>query len=781
MLAQKKVELIEKDFHTTIDMKNICRRVASEGCVLLKNNGSLPLKNKKVSVFGRCQIDTFSVGYGSGGAVKAPYKINFLDGLINNGANLYCELVNIYKAWCDANVPEEGEWGRWPTCFPEMPLTDEIVKEASINSDCALVVIGRSAGEDRDILKADGSWYLNDSERELLKLVTTYFNEVIVVINSGSIIDISEILFYNPNAILYVWQGGQEMGNGVADVLLGSVSPSGKLTDTLALIEDYPSTNHFGYPDENIYFEDIYVGYRYFNTFALDKIIYPFGYGLTYSKFNYKILSIDKFDNKITVSVSVKNIGNYAAKEVIQLYLSKPNGKFKNPRYELVSFKKTSLLNPNAIDILHLEFDISDSSVYDDFNNRYVLEDGVYKLYIGFDSINVEEIYNFTISEMIVVKESVEACAPIKSFTRMINNDGNVNYESVPLRKINQRERILNMLPEESITVDKWYSFKQVVDGEISLDEFVNSLSFDELEALTRGSLYSMNSPYGPFGNTGTFAASTDSLFKRCIPAISTNDGPSGVRMGCHSTLVPNGITIASTFNLDLVYDLAVELGKEVLERDSHVMLAPGLNIHRNPLCGRNFEYYSEDPYLTGILGAYYVKGIQDAGASACPKHFACNNQEYLRYNNDSILSARALREIYVKAFDICVKIGNPDVIMTSYNKVNGEFSFYNHDLVRVLLREEIGYKGLVITDWWFREGESNLFKDLKTQAYRIRATVDVYMPGSRGDRDNPGVSDGTLKFSLDKGAITSSEIKLSAKNVLKLCLKYYNEEKAGE
>lgn len=775
MLAQKNVQLIKKDFTTSSNMKRLCRSVINEGCVLLKNDGALPIKNKKVSVFGRCQINTFDVGYGSGGAVKAEYSVSILEGLINGGANINLELVELYQKWCSTNEILEAEWGKWPTCFLEMPLDNYIVSQAASNSDCAVVIIGRSAGEDRDINRIDGSWYLNDDERKMLELVRSNFKEVIVLINSGSIMDTSEILKYNPNALMYVFQGGQEMGNGVADVLLGSISPSGKLVDTIALIEDYPSTSHFGYPDENIYFEDIYVGYRYFNTFYTDKIIYPFGYGLTYSKFTYNVLEIIKKDRDYSVKIIVKNIGNYAAKEVVQLYISKPNKVFGNPKIELVSFKKTSLLKPNEEETLQLEFNLDDFSVYDDLNNRYILEKGDYKLSVGFDSLNIKEVYSFSLFETLVVKQSLEACAPIKPFLRMINNSGSINYEQVPLRVVDQRKRIIDMLPKMVDSNESFYHIEQVLNNEISLDEFVDSLSFDELEALTRGSLYSMNSPYGPFGNTGTLAASTDSLFERGIPAISTNDGPSGVRMGCHSTKVPNGFTIASTFNPQLIYELAFEIGKEVVERDSHVMLAPGLNIHRNPLCGRNFEYFSEDPYLTGILGAFYVKGIEDAGASACPKHFACNNQEYLRYNNDSIVSGRALREIYVKAFEICIKLGNPHVIMTSYNKVNGDFAYYNYDLVKVLLRDELNYQGLVITDWWIREADSNLFKDLKTQAYRIRATVDVYMPGSRGDRDNPGVSDGTLKYSLEKGAITNQEIKYCAKNVLKLCLKHLN------
>ena len=407
LLAQKNVELVEKNYMTTEEMKKLCRSVVSEGCVLLKNDRILPLKNQKVSLFGRCQINTFDVGYGSGGAVKAPYVTNLLDGLINYGANLNMKLVELYKNWCSNNAPEECEWGKWPLCFPEMPIDEDIVKEASVNSDLAIVIIGRSAGEDRDILKEDGSWYLNNDERELLGLIRKHFAKLCILINSGSIMDTSEILSYNPEALMYIWQGGQEMGNGVASVLLGDVSPSGKLTDTIALIEEYPSTSHFGYPDTNIYFEDIFVGYRYFNTFDKDKIIYPFGYGLTYSKFSYELINIEQNDNLFNIYLKIKNIGNYKAKEVIQVYLSKPNNDFTNPNVELVSFNKSKSLDINEEQVLNLEFDLNDFAVYDDISNNYILESGLYKLNVGFDSLNLNEIYTFNIKNTIIVKESV--------------------------------------------------------------------------------------------------------------------------------------------------------------------------------------------------------------------------------------------------------------------------------------------------------------------------------------------------------------------------------------
>ena len=313
-------------------------------------------------------------------------------------------------------------------------------------------------------------------------------------------------------------------------------------------------------------------------------------------------------------------------------------------------------------------------------------------------------------------------------------------------------------------------------NNKITLDEFVNSLDEEELEALTRGSLYAMDSPYGPDGNAGSLGASTEKLFNRNIPAISTNDGPSGARLKATSTLIPNGVTLASTFNDELIEKLTYHLGLEVRNRSSHILLAPGLNIHRNPLCGRNFEYYSEDPYLSGMIASAYVRGVQSAKTSACPKHFACNSQEYCRHVHDSRLSQRALREIYLKGFKLCIDNANPDVIMTSYNKINGEYAYYNFDLVNTILKGEWQFKGLVITDWWMRDDCSKVFENVTTQAYRVRAGIDVYMPGAYGSKTAPGKSDGTLISSLNNNGIILSEIRKSAKRVLQYIINYTNK-----
>lgn len=779
-LSQKSVFEVDDGITSCDEIRELCRKVTAEGCVLLKNDGTLPLGNQQFALFGRCQINTFYVGYGSGGDVKPPYKVSILEGLRAGGANLDIQVVDTYEHWTKNHIPDEGYWGYWPMCYKEMPVKDEFIASAAKRNTTAVVVIGRAAGEDRENKIEKGSWFLTDTEDNLLALTRKYFKKVCVMINSGSIMDVTRIEKHKPDALMFVWQGGQETGNAVADVLLGKVSPSGKLTDTIAAIEDYPSYKYFGNKKYNNYAEDIYVGYRYFNTFARDKIIYPFGFGLSYTKFEITDCKVKQnAETTATVTFTVKNAGGFTGKQVVQVYLSVPQGKLGKPSRELAAYVKTKELAPNESQTLSVTVELKDFASFDDtgvtgYKNSFVLESGEYKIFIGENVSCVKEIYTLNLDGMVLIKACEEACAPRYSFKRMVNAKG-LHYENTPVATVNLRERVLNHLPktfERKNGTD--YSFQDVIDGKITPDEFVAEFTPEELDAFTRGSLYMMDSPYGPKGNAGTFGANCQPLFDKGIPAISTNDGPSGARLQAHSTLLPNGVALASSFNDELVENLTYEFGKEVIARKSHVLLAPGINIHRNPLCGRNFEYFSEDPYLTGKMAVAYIKGVQSAGASATPKHFACNNQESKRGINDSRVSQRALREIYLKGFEICIKEANPDCLMTSYNKLNGVYNYFNYELVTTILRDDWGYKGCVMTDWWMKNGKSKHFKTLKTQAYRVRAQVDVFMPGAPNYGIHKGKSDGTLLKSLNgDDGITLAELQRSAKNVLKLCIKH--------
>ena len=776
------------DEKSTDEMSALCRQLGAEGIVMLKNeNNVLPLtKDRTVSVFGRVQKDYFFVGYGSGGDVNAPYKINLIDGLrANENITVNEELANIYEKWCLENPVDDGFWGHWPMCYDEMPVSKQLAQSAAEKSDTAIIVIGRAAGEDRENTLTKGSYYLTNEEKALLETVCDAFEKVVVLLDCGSIMDMSwaKQLGGKISSILYVWQSGMESGNAVADVLSGMVSPSGKLADTIAdSYESYPSAKFFGKKDYNNYTEDIYVGYRFFETFAKNKVMYPFGFGLSYTDFEVKVTQTRTTDDVVSIFVSVKNIGNMSGKETVQAYLSTPQGMLGKSLRALCAFEKTDLLAPGEEQKLKLCFDIKDFASYDDsgitgHKSCYVLEKGDYEVYVGTDVRSAVLAKTFNIPALKVIKQLKQVMAPdpkypFERLRTMVTESGKIKAvtEPAPLNKTWLKNRILKNMPKDiAQTEDIGYKLCDVKSGKITMEEFVAQLSFDELEAISRGD-YTMDSPYGAKGNAGAFAGILPSLQEKGVPAMITTDGPSGIRLSACCSLLPIGATLACSFNKKLVQDVYTELGKEMKDRGSDILLAPGMNIHRNPLCGRNFEYFSEDPLLSGLIASAVVLGIQSQGVSACPKHFACNNQEFNRTHNDSRVSERALREIYLKGFEIMVKTAKPKNIMTSYNKINGVWSHYNYDLCTTVLRGEWGYEGNVMTDWWMRSSKSPEFPTIKDQAYRVRAQVDVLMPG--GPRTGKRKPDGTMKKSLGvKDGITLGELQRTAMNVLKFAM----------
>lgn len=766
-------------------MPDIALKAAEESIVLLKNiNNTLPVKaDEVISVFGRCQIDYFYVGYGSGGDVNAPYQVNLIKGLKDCNANIYSPVLNLYEDWCEKNPVSHGFWGHWPMCFPEMELEERIVKSAANNSHSAIVVIGRAAGEDRENKLEQGSYYLTDTEIKMLDLVTAHFNKVTVIMNCGNIVDMAWTEKYDDKitALVYAWQCGMESGNALANVLMGKATPSGKLPCTIARnYEDYSSSANFGGKDYNNYEEDIFVGYRYFETFCRDKVLYPFGFGLSYTDFEIKPASFERKDDKFYITADVKNVGNVSGKEIVQLYVTAPQGKLSKAERSLVAFGKTNELAPDESESIHFEFSLYDISSFDDCSKSshkyaYVIESGEYTFYIG-NSVRTDMKAGSVQLEDMVVEQLDEVCGIKDSFERMVakEKDGRliIGKEQLAPSKPYLKDRITNNLPVEiGFKGDRGYKLADVKDGKITLDDFISQLNNDELEALTRGQGM-MNSNLGVVGNAGAFGGIIPSLREKGVAPIITTDGPAGIRIKKYTSLIPCGTALASTWNCSLIELLTTVMGAEMLEHGSDVLLAPGMNIQRNVLCGRNFEYFSEDPVLSGKMGAAYVNGIQTNGVSACPKHFACNNQEVRRTKNDSRVSQRALREIYLKGFEICVKESKPLNIMTSYNKINGVWSHYNYDLVTTVLRKEWGYEGNVMTDWWMQKSASPEFPSVKDNAYRVRAQVDVLMPGGKHNAKKYK-SDGTLLATIGKtDGITRAELERTARNVLNLILK---------
>lgn len=767
------------------NMPALARKAAAEGIVLLKNNNALPYKlDTKISVFGRCQLDYFYVGYGSGGDVNAPYFVNVIDGIKNAGGHVNEWLLEYYKDFTKNNPAPHGFWGHWPMNFEEPSLDDKMIERASEESDVALVVIGRAAGEDRENTLTKGSYYLTDEERTLLDNVCNHFSNVTVLLDCGNIIDMQWALDYEERlrGIIYAWQGGMESGNAIADVLFGRVNPSGRLTDTIAVrYEDYPSAMHFGNKLFNTYIEDIFVGYRYFETFSKEKALFPFGYGLSYTNFDIEVLDFKADNDKMKVEVRVTNIGDVAGKEVVELYANAPQGKLSKPVMSLVAFDKTINIEPKKSQKITLEVPVYLLASFDDtgatgHKYSYILEKGEYKFFIGENVRDVDEAGSFELKEDRVLEELEAVCAPKEYMDRIVAFKVNGSFipKKVALKpeKPYLRKRILDNLPKEIGHVVHNYNFSQVKSGEISVEKFVSSLTNQELEALTRGE-GGMDSSYGVAGNAGAFGGIIPELNKKGVPAVITTDGPAGIRIRKYTSLLPCGTALASTFNTRLVEELCSEMGKELKNAGSNVLLAPGMNIHRNPLCGRNFEYFSEDPLLTGKMAAAFVRGIQSSGGSACPKHFACNNQESSRTINNSIVSQRALREIYLKGFEICVKEAKPLNIMTSYNKINGVWSHYNYDLATTVLRKEWGFDGCVMTDWWMKHSQSHEFPNLRDNAYRVRSQVDVYMPGSFKRTEKKYKPDNSLLETIGlKNGITRGELERSAINVLNMILK---------
>lgn len=785
-LAQELSGGISGEMIITPGMPELIRAAGAEGCVLLKNDGVLPLKEKNiVSVFGRVQKDYFCVGYGSGGDVLAPYQINLIDGLRNNGKiNINEELAAIYDGWCSNpnNKVDQGDWGHWPRYYPEMPLKVEIVKAASQKSEVAIVVIGRAAGEDRENTLLEGSYYLTEGEIIMLDQVTTYFNKVVVVMDCGNVIDMEWTEKYGDkiSALLYPWQGGMESGNAIVDVLTGTINPCGKLSDTIAReYKDYPSASCFGNKEGNHYIEDIFVGYRYFEIFAPDKVLYPFGYGLSYTTFQITCNDIKLNNNVVVLKLDVTNTGSVSGKEVVQIYCSAPQGKLGKAAKVLIAFGKTELLNPGETTEMNLSFHIDQLASYDDSGvtgkkSAYVLEAGLYEIYAGNSVRDNSKIWEYVVGELTVTEQlnEVMAVKPDKRFKRIVAkniNDKLVEvFEDVPTVHTDLRSIILEKLPKEMTqTGDRGYKLIDVKNKKVTMEEFVAQLSLEELEAISRGE-GPMNSPLGASGNAGALGGITESLRAKGIPPVITADGPAGIRIKSTCSLLPCGTLLACTWNTDLIGLIFHKLNEEMIDKEVDMILSPGMNIHRNPLCGRNFEYYSEDPFLTGKIAAAAVNGVQHNGISACPKHFACNNQEVNRNNNDSCVSERALREIYLKGFEIVVKESNPKNIMTSYNKINGVWSHYNYELVTTILREEWGYRGNVVTDWWMQYTTSPEFPEVDGNAYRVRSQVDVLMPGSIKFQSTDGQNDGTLLKNYGKQeGITLGEMQRVATNVL--------------
>lgn len=792
------------------EYSRVARNAAAEGCVLLRNEQhALPIRSgETVSVFGRIQLDYYKSGAGSGGMVNVPYVHSILDGLRSHQEiRIYEPVLAAYERWTKEHPFDHGNgWGTEPWCQEEMPLADAFVADAAAHSDLALIILGRTAGEDRDNTLQEGSYYLTQAERDMLHKVCTAFSRTAVVLNVGNIMDMNWVGEYQPSSVLYVWQGGMEGGYGAADILCG-LSPSGKLTDTVAFdYSDYPSSQNFGSAKANFYAEDLYVGYRYFETFAKDRVRYPFGFGLSYTTFAAQYTMTEAPDH-LTVTATITNNGGTAGKEVIQIYAEAPQGLLGKPTRALCAFAKTEALQPNQTATIDLTVQKSALASYDDsgytgHKSCYVLEAGTYTLYAGCDVRSAAPVGSFFIAETFVTEALTECMAPVKAFSRMkptvststsasasasidsgtfssgagsghtsASSEPEPTYKisrvPVPTRTIDPMDKRTASLPTcLPYTGDTGIRLSDVKDGRADFAHFLAQLTDEDLRHIVHGE--GMCSPKVTPGTAAAFGGITEHLQHFGIPAGCCSDGPSGIRMDCGATAfsLPSGTLLASTFNLPLVKELFTFEGLELHSNHIDALLGPGINIHRNPLNGRNFEYHSEDPYLTGMMAIAQAEGMYNAGVSGTLKHFCCNNQETSRHTVDSIVSERALREIYLKPFELCVRSGHIRSIMTSYNPVNGIWTAGNYDLNTSILRKEWGYTGMVMTDWWAKMNEEGEAPSSQNLAAMVRAQNDLFMVTTDATTYEDNLSD-----ALANGRLTRAELALSAENICRFLL----------
>ena len=782
----------------------LARAAAAEGVVLLKNEGVLPIKEKKIALFGSGARKTVVGGTGSG-AMHERYSVSIEEGLKNAGFEIVSEeWINRYDTFY------EEAYQNWHDHIEELvkdianpfqvlgvkiqnkfvyptgiPVTEEDIKKA--DCDTAVYVIARQAGEGNDRSAQEADYYLDQLEYENLKMIAEHYKRTLVVINSGGIIDTSFMEELPIGALLFYGQGGEEGGNAFADVASGRVSPSGKLTDTWAKrYEDYPSAGIFSVesdPKVQDYKEGIYVGYRYFDTFHVEPR-YHFGYGLSYTAFSLETKTVTVRDGNVTLEVEVGNTGEAAGKEVIQVYGSVPYGVHGSEYQRLLTFAKTKELAPGEYERIRLSFELRELSVYEEESASYVLEPGNYILRVGNASNQTKAEAVLRLAERKVTEICTNIC-PLKK-----------GLEELKASKCSQecpqsRGEAESKIPFDMIlnaaeipVVRHEYEILPVYEDE-SVKQKIESMTVEQIAQLTVGGTTSGEHLVTALGASGS---TTSKLYEEAgIPNIVLSDGPAGLNLSPrlvvtregdvksldlyeqynfgsfrefmlsrigkpedgtvhyqYATALPCSTLLAQTWNVELVEEIGQCIGAEMEAFGVTVWLAPGMNIHRNPLCGRVFEYYSEDPVVSGYIAAALTNGVQShPGKAVSLKHFCANNSEVERDHSNSNLSERALREIYLKGFETALKRCNAKTIMASYNKINEVYNTNNYDLLVKVLRCEWGFEGLVMSDW-------NAVSALNNTADVCQAAAsqcDLIMPGEAGQVEAvcEGVKNGTV------------------------------------
>ena len=786
--------------------RELSYQAASEAIVLLENNGILPLTAKKVALYGAGAGKTIKGGSGSG-EVTERHAVTIWEGLQKHGFTVtteswlrrYDELWKKERESFVAGMRKKLKKISTETLAEMMaaefnyPFGEDIRKEdLSDETDVCIYVLSRQSGEASD--RSLESFTLSDAEKAHLITCSDYYKHVILIINTGASMDLSYVKqFPNIDAIIYSCQLGEEGGNAVCDVLTGEVNPSGKLASTwVKKYEDVPFAKEYSYlgfdAGHAVYKEGIYVGYRYYDSFGIEPA-YPFGHGLSYTNFEITPLDITMQGCACTVNVSVRNVGNCVGKETVQLYVSAPSGKLDREYQSLAAFAKTGLLGPGSEETVELRFDLQDLAAYDEETASMILEAGDYVLRIGNSSRNTVPYVALKLNEEAVISCHRNLCTSERKI-QQIRNAG--SSSSADLRQI--------VIDPSCFVTEKFEYGEYAPEEDVELTDILKKMSAEDLIKFCAGDgLLAGNAGFklpGSVGNT------TSDFWNQGIPNVTFCDGPAGIRLQRRSTADKNGkvkpidgalsiyeylpafvqkylfgnptkekmlyqfvtsfpvaTAMAQTWNLSLAEKVGEAISREMSEYGVVFWLAPALNIIRNPLCGRNYEYYSEDPLISGKMAAAVIRGVQSAeGNYATVKHFAANNQEENRYYVSSDMDERTLREIYLRGFRIAVRETQPKAIMTAYNKINGKYCCADSELIDMILRREWGFDGIVMTDW-LSTGE-----DRAANAECIANGTNLIMPGGNSVRKD-------LKKAYKKGELSRESIFNAAYRVLRLIM----------
>lgn len=802
-----------------IEHQEEVRRLAGECMVILENDGVLPLQagTKKIALFGTGARHTIKGGTGSGdvnvrenisiaqGLERAGFKF-VTEGWLDQYDRLYANAQEAYAKKLNEFTEKTGKPSMLyafenPFEEPEQPeITEADVKEADVKeADAAIYVISRNSGEGKDRRAEKGDYYLSDRELQNIRFMTEHYKNCIVLLNVGGVIDLTALkAIEGVQAIMLVGQTGNMGGYAVADVLTAKTIPSGKLTDTWARsYEDYPSSATFSHRDGNLddeyYSDGIYVGYRYFDTFGVMPL-YCFGYGKSYTEFEIKTMNVTADEKQVQVEVEVTNIGDkYPGKEVVQVYYSAPDGIMEKPTQELAGFAKTKLLAPGEKDVVTITFATIDMASFDAYDAAWVMEEGEYTIRVGNSSRNTEAVAVIDLDEQVTtlqLKRLMRDTIAVRELHHMIpifDIEFDFGVPAIPFRIMLQAENFKKELVEYEVMrrtlmdkrKDEVLTLEDVKAGNATLDELTAQLTVEEMAELCVGT-ERRNGDGNVIGSAsscvpGAAGDTTSNLLEtRKVPNLIQADGPAGLRLEIPCTAIPIATTLAQSWDMDLIHRMGELVGEEMKQLHVDLWLAPGMNIHRNPLCGRNFEYYSEDPVLTGLCAATETKGVQSQkGKGTTIKHFAGNNQEDNRMFTNAHISERALREIYLKGFEIAVKTAQPYAIMTSYNLINGVHSANNYDMLQNIARDEWGFEGLVMTDWYTSQDTTEMGMVSPSGKYShsssvqcIKAGNDLQMPGCQQNVDD-------IVEAVNEGKeITKADLQRCAKHILSVALK---------